>query len=290
MNRSFWTAATLVGLGREQPGEEVVHARTTRRRSSSGSRQHGKTWKVYVLEPMPLSFAGVIHYSTVEGRLATHFVPFAEFEKDAAPERSRLLTDRAEHVSGHGDYHPAAGRSFLGGNEDLAIDSPVVGARRRGVPRARLQRLPPASPRRLERLEHGAADRLGRAGRNLRPRPSRARCAARPRCTGRRDGLHLRPLRLPRPGHPRLAVGRVGLGLQRGVPPHVADRDAAEGLGARRARSRSATPRRAPSTTSSRARRPAIPTPGRTSKHSPCPTGRWTTTWSTRPSAASVRR
>ena len=27
-------------------------------------------------------------------------------------------------LSGHGDYHPAAGRSFLGGNQDIAIDSP----------------------------------------------------------------------------------------------------------------------------------------------------------------------
>jgi phospholipase C len=33
---------------------------------------------------MPLSFAGVIHFSRLKDRLATNFVPFAEFEKDAA--------------------------------------------------------------------------------------------------------------------------------------------------------------------------------------------------------------
>ena len=36
------------------------------------------------MEPMPLSFTGIIHYSRLKDRLATHFVPFAEFEKDAA--------------------------------------------------------------------------------------------------------------------------------------------------------------------------------------------------------------
>ena len=36
------------------------------------------------MEPMPLSFHGIIHYSRLKDRLATNFVPFAEFEKDAA--------------------------------------------------------------------------------------------------------------------------------------------------------------------------------------------------------------
>ena len=36
------------------------------------------------MEPMPLSFTGLIHYPRLKDRLATHFVPFAEFEKDAA--------------------------------------------------------------------------------------------------------------------------------------------------------------------------------------------------------------
>jgi phospholipase C len=86
--------------------------------------RHGKTWKVYVMS-MPLSFHGVIHFSRLKDRLATHFVPFAEFEKDAA---AGTLPDFAliepNMLTGHDDYHPAAGRSFLGDNRDIAIDTP----------------------------------------------------------------------------------------------------------------------------------------------------------------------
>jgi hypothetical protein len=44
----------------------------------------GRTWKVYVMDPKPLSFAGVINYPRLKERLAARFVPVAEFEKDAA--------------------------------------------------------------------------------------------------------------------------------------------------------------------------------------------------------------
>ena len=57
---------------------------------------------------MPLSVTGVIHFPRLQERLATHFVPFAEFEKDAAagtlPDFSWIEPDMA---SGHNDYHPA---------------------------------------------------------------------------------------------------------------------------------------------------------------------------------------
>jgi phospholipase C len=85
---------------------------------------HGKTWKVYVMEPMPLSFTGVIHFPRLKDRLATHFVPFAEFETDAAagtlPDFSLIEPNM---LSGHGDYHPAFGRSFSD-TVGLAMDSP----------------------------------------------------------------------------------------------------------------------------------------------------------------------
>jgi phospholipase C len=85
---------------------------------------HGKTWKVYVMEPMPISFTGVIHFPRLKERLATHFVPFAEFETDAAagtlPDFSLIEPNM---LSGHGDYHPAFGRSFSD-TVDLAMDSP----------------------------------------------------------------------------------------------------------------------------------------------------------------------
>ena len=79
---------------------------------------------------MPLSFTGIIHYPRLKHRLATHFVPFAEFERDAAagtlPDFSLIEPNM---LTGHGDYHPAAGRSFFGSGIDLGVDPPssIVG-------------------------------------------------------------------------------------------------------------------------------------------------------------------
>jgi phospholipase C len=122
MNRSFWTAATSSGLVlnspmtkwfTENPAETIFERLEAK----------GKTWKVYVMEPMPVSFTGMIHFSRLQARLASHFVPFAEFEKDAAagtlPDFSLIEPNMA---SGHGDYHPAMGRSF--GHLDVPLDNP----------------------------------------------------------------------------------------------------------------------------------------------------------------------
>ena len=73
---------------------------------------------------MPLSFAGIIHYSRLKERLATHFVLFSEFEKDAAagtlPDLSFIEPNMA---GGHGDYHPAFSRAFSD-QVDFAMDPP----------------------------------------------------------------------------------------------------------------------------------------------------------------------
>ncbi len=116
MNRSFWTAATSSGLAvnspvskwRKQNDAETIFERL---------EQHGRTWKVYVAPPMPVSFHGIIHASRLQDRFATNFVPFSEFERDAA---AGTLPDFAliepNMLGGHGDYHPACGRSFVGHN------------------------------------------------------------------------------------------------------------------------------------------------------------------------------
>ena len=123
MNRSFWTAATSSGLVVNSPAKKWFTANDAETIFERLER-HGRTWKVYVMS-MPLSFAGVIHYPRLKDRLATHFVPFAEFENDAA---AGTLPDFAliepNMLSGHGDYHPASGRSFLGDNKDIALDPP----------------------------------------------------------------------------------------------------------------------------------------------------------------------
>jgi phospholipase C len=76
------------------------------------------------MEPMALSFTGLIHFPRLEDRLATHFVPFAEFERDAAagtlPDFSLVEPNM---LGGHGDYHPAMGRSFSD-QVDIEVDNP----------------------------------------------------------------------------------------------------------------------------------------------------------------------
>jgi phospholipase C len=76
------------------------------------------------MEPMVLSFTGLIHFPQLEDQLATHFVPFSEFERDAAagtlPDFSLVEPNM---LSGHGDYHPALGRS-LAAQVNLEVDNP----------------------------------------------------------------------------------------------------------------------------------------------------------------------
>jgi phospholipase C len=88
--------------------------------------QHGKTWKIYVAEPMAISFHGLIHYPRLKDRLATHVVPFAEFERDAAagalPDFSLIEPNL---IRGHGDYHPAFGRSLGTSFDAGSLDPPA---------------------------------------------------------------------------------------------------------------------------------------------------------------------
>jgi len=124
MNRSFWTAATSSGLVVNSPAKKWFtgnDAETLFERLEA----HGKTWKVYVSEPMQISFTGIIHHQRLKDRLATHFVPFAEFEADAAngalPDFS--LIEPALAI-GHNDYHPAEGRALGHGVVLPGVDPP----------------------------------------------------------------------------------------------------------------------------------------------------------------------
>ena len=89
---------------------------------------------------MQISFTGLIHMPQLKDRLATHFVPFSEFERDAAngtlPDFSLIEPNL---LAGHGDYHPACGRSFIGGDVDVAVDPPSSIRGRRELPGAHLQ-------------------------------------------------------------------------------------------------------------------------------------------------------
>ena len=123
MNRSFWTAGTSSGLVVNSPAVKWF-TKNDAETIFERLEQHGKTWKIYAMEPMPLSFHGIIHYSRLKDRLATNVVPFAEFERDAA---AGTLPDftliEPNFLSGHGDYHPAFGRSLVGADVE-AMDPP----------------------------------------------------------------------------------------------------------------------------------------------------------------------
>jgi len=124
MNRSFWTAATSSGLVVNSPAKKWM-VRNDAETIFERLDQHGRTWKIYVMEPMPLSFHGLIHYPRLKDRLATNVVQFSEFERDAAagtlPDFSFIEPNMA---SGHGDYHPAFGRSFGTSVHGEALDPP----------------------------------------------------------------------------------------------------------------------------------------------------------------------
>jgi phospholipase C len=111
MNRSFWTAATSSSLTVNHPVGNWIQSNTAETLFDR-LEAHGRTWKVYIQEPMVLSFTGIIHMPRLKDRLATHFVPYAEFEQDAAngtlPDFSLIEPNMA---GGHSDYHPAYGRS-----------------------------------------------------------------------------------------------------------------------------------------------------------------------------------
>lgn len=127
MNRSFWLAGTCsptpTGGTINSPATHWLHDNTAETLFDR-LEAHGRTWKVYIKEPSPLSFTGLIHWPRLRNRFATHFVPFEEFKSDAAagtlPDFSFIEPNL---VLGHGDYHPAEGQSLVKGL-DLPVDPP----------------------------------------------------------------------------------------------------------------------------------------------------------------------
>jgi phospholipase C len=111
-NRSFWTAATASGFVVNEPVTNWL-THNTAETIFNRLEQHGKTWKVYVAEPDRFSATGVIHYPRLKDRFATHFVPFAQFEGDAASGNLPNLAYIEPCLTlGHGDYHPAVSRAL----------------------------------------------------------------------------------------------------------------------------------------------------------------------------------
>ncbi len=124
MNRSFWTAATSSGFVINAPFSNFLHDNTAET-IFDRLEAHGKTWKVYVMEPCPISFTGLIHMSRLKDKFNTNFQPFSQFEEDA---KNGDLPDfcliEPNLFAGHGDYHPAAGKNMVGNDIDIPLDPP----------------------------------------------------------------------------------------------------------------------------------------------------------------------
>jgi phospholipase C len=122
-NRSFWTAASSSGFVVNRPMTNFMRhndAETIFERLE----QHGKTWKVYVLEPDPISFTGMLHMPRLRDRFASHFVPFTQFERDCQEGTlPNFALIEPNLLAGHGDYHPAFGRALMAGVE-VPVDPP----------------------------------------------------------------------------------------------------------------------------------------------------------------------
>src|SRR5664279_4671775 len=73
---------------------------------------------------MSFSATALIHMPRLKDRLATHFVPFSEFEDDVAkgalPDFSMIEPNL---IMGHSDYHPAVSRA-LGPAVEIPLDPP----------------------------------------------------------------------------------------------------------------------------------------------------------------------
>src|SRR4029079_4049747 len=84
MNRSFWTAASSSGLVVNGPPGKWL-TQTVAETLFERLEAHGKTWKVYVMEPMAISFTGVIHHPRLMERLGAPLRPLAAVERDCRP-------------------------------------------------------------------------------------------------------------------------------------------------------------------------------------------------------------
>ena len=94
MNRSFWTAATSSGL-RVEPARRSKFIKNNDAETIFNRLDgHGKTWKVYVSEPMAFSWHGMIHYPRLKDRLRDALRAVLAV-RDGCRERRRCPTSRS---------------------------------------------------------------------------------------------------------------------------------------------------------------------------------------------------
>ena len=157
-NRSFWTAATSSGYVWNTPATKFI-ANNNAETIFNRLDDHGKTWKVYICEPQQFSGTALIHFPRLKDQLATHVVPFSQFEADAA---SGDLPDFSFiepcWIIGHNDYHPALGRAWV-----TAWRYPASTRRRRSSG--------------AKSSSHGSTTRIGECSRRPAPTSGTRRCS-----------------------------------------------------------------------------------------------------------------
>ena len=179
-------------------------------------------------------------------------------------------------MAGHGDYHPAFGRALIAGSR--GPDGPAVVDPRAARSSWRGSTTPSGPPPQptgsnvWNTTLFVGWDEPGGTYDHVPPGP------VPPPDPARRPGSSASPSTAPATGSRphRVALGRAGPVCNRGVPAHLADRDAAQGVGPRRA-VHPATRRRAPSRGCAAWRCPARPRRGPTSTRCRSPPSRRST-------------
>ena len=139
MNRSFWTAATSSGFVINSPVSNLTQYNTAETLFDR-LEAHGRTWKVYVHEPMPLLFTGLIHLPRAQGPLGDELrALFRVRARRGQRHPARLQPDRAEHALRAQRLSPRFWPVADPRRYEHPDGPPVIDPGRRGVPGQHLQ-------------------------------------------------------------------------------------------------------------------------------------------------------
>ena len=125
MNRSFWTAATSSGLVINSPVSNLTQHNTAETLFDR-LEAHGRTWKVYVQEPMCALLHRPDPHAAAErpARDALRAVTRSSSRTRPTGTLPDFSLIEPNLLAGHSDYHPACGRSLLPGDVDIPMDPP----------------------------------------------------------------------------------------------------------------------------------------------------------------------
>jgi phospholipase C len=207
-NRSFWTAATSSGFVVNRPMSNFMrHNRRDDLRPAGGARQD-------VEGLCARARPDLLHRDHPHGAPKERFRHQLRAVLRVRAGRGRRAPFPTSRSSSRTCWRatatttpPSGGPCFPGSRSP--IDPPFIDPRRRGVPGAHLRRHEDRhrSPVGSNVFNTTALHRLGRARRHLRPRAAGAGPATRPIGTKGAARLPVRSVRVPGPGHHRLALG-----------------------------------------------------------------------------------